>query len=257
MMKILFYRSSYSPDFESLIHAISKTKNTFGYLSGEIDEESIMSFEPDVIVHNIKDIKKFPITNAISININNADSEYSFSLENKESPRYIRPFASLKSTIINDNELEKYSSDIIYIGSPVNFFGVVDFLTCENNEINFKFFNHQVHNINGYCGLCDSKDYLKFYKHSKGCLVMEMDTKRLIDIIVAGGNPIIFDGNSEECIKKINDAVYKNKKFSVSGMTKESIMEKDTAFDRASQIFKKIGLQKLSEDILNNKDWDK
>ena len=40
-------------------------------------------------------------------------------------------------------------------------------------------------------------------------------------------------------------------------MTKESIMENDTVFDRVSEIFKKIGLLQVSENILKNKDWDK
>ena len=257
MMKILFYRSSYNPDFEALIHAISKTKNTFGYISGEIEEESVLSFNPDIVFHNIQDAKQFPITNAISVNINNTDSKNSFSLENKNSPNYIKPFVSLKSITVNDNELQKYSSDIVYIGSPVNFFGVIDFLSNEKSDILFKFFTHKVHNINGYCGLCDNKDYLKFYKHSKGCLTTMEDTKRLMDIIVSGGNPIVFDGNSQECIRKIDSAIHKNERFSISGMTKESIMENDTVFDRVSEIFKKIGLLQVSENILKNKDWDK
>lgn len=256
-MKILFYRSSYNPDFESLIQAISKTKNTFGYIAGEINEESVISFGPDIIVHNIPDVDKFPITNAISININNTDSKQSFSLEDKNSPNYIKPFVSLKSITVKDDEIPKYSSDIVHIGSPVNFFGVIDFLANEESDVLFKFFTHKVHNINGYCGLCDVKDYLKFYKYSKGCLVMEDDIRRLMDIVVAGGNPIVFNGNSEDCIQKIKNAVYKNEKFSVPNMTKELIMSKDTAFDRASEIFKKVGLLQVAENILKSKDWDK
>lgn len=256
-MKILFYRSSYDPRLESLIYSISKTKNTFGYTSGEIDEGSITSFAPDVIMHNMPDVDKFPVTNAISININESSSKNSFSFTNKDSDNYIRPFVSLKNKDIDQSKKDMYKSDVLYIGSPTNFNGVLSFLVNDSNNILFKFFSHQTHNISGYCGMCDANDYLRFYSQSKASLTHISDINRIMDIVISDGNPILYNEDDDNCINMIKDAIYKNKKFSIPGITKESLIDKDTSYDRASEIFKKIGLKQISENILKNKGWDK
>lgn len=256
-MRILVYRDSYDSRFESLVHAISKTKNTFGYSSGEIDETAVISFAPDLIIHNIPEVDKFPMSDAISININDADSTNSFSFKNTDSDNYIKPFVSLKDMSIDPSKKEMYISDVVYIGSPSSFNNVLGFLTNDKEDILFKFFSHQPHNINGYCGMCDSRDYLKFYKSARASITHSNDMNRIMDIVIADGNPIVYDGDSEDCINRIRNAVFKNERYSVDGITKESIIDKDTVYDRASEIFKKIGLKQLSENILKEKGWDK
>jgi hypothetical protein len=257
-MKILFYRHAYDPGFESIISAIRQTKNTFGYLSGDINQKVIIDFSPDIIMHNIPEADKFPVnSNAISININETDSKHSFSLTNQNANNYIKPFVTLKNTEVNNTDIKKFTSDVVYIGSPSVFGNVLDFITNPENDILFKFFTHQVHNINGYCGMCDANDYLRFYKHSKASLVRSDDTRRIMDIVIADGSPIVFDGiNHQECIEKIKDAIANNKKYSVDGYSKQDIISKHTSYDRASQIFKTIGLNKIAENILKHKGWE-
>lgn len=258
-MKILFYRHSYNVDFESIIQAISKTKNSFGYLSGEINRESIHQFDPDIILHNIPDVDSFPIENkAISVNINETDSNNSFSLRNPTHKNFIKPFVSLKHIVEDSDEKKKFLCDVVYIGSPLIFEKVIEFLINEDSDIRFKFFTHQLHNINGYCGMCDAKDYLSFYNNAKCSLVKEDDLRRIMDIVISDGNPIVFNGsNTEECIDKIKNAVCNKAKYSIDGFSKENILKNDTAYDRASYIFKTIGLKKIAENILAKKDWDK
>lgn len=258
-MKILFYRHSYNVDFESIINAISKTKNSFGYLSGEINSEAIQQFNPDIILHNIPEASSFPIkSKAISININETNNENSFSLTNPTHQNFIRPFVSLKNIVENDDEKLKFICDVVYIGSPLVFGRIIDFLMDENSNLKFKFFTHQLHNINGYCGMCDAKDYLSFYNNAKCSLVKKDDIRRIMDIVISDGNPIVFnDNNAEECIDQIKNSVYNNARYSIDGFSKENIFNNDTAYDRASYIFKTVGLKKIAENILAKKDWDK
>jgi hypothetical protein len=257
-MKILFYRYAQDPNFEAIITSINKTKHQFGYASGEVTQEAIANFAPDIIIHNIPNTEFFPIkSNAISININDTDNKHSFSFTKPESKNYIGKFVYLRDCNVNENELEKYKSDVVYIGSPVVFGNVLDFLV--NNNINFKFFNHQPHNINGYCGMCSSEDYGKFYKNAKACIVTSGDDARLMDIVSCDGNPVVYNNNADQCIEQILSAINENKKYTIDGYNKEDILKQHTSFDKAAQIFKTIGLSKISEEILKIKkiDWYK
>lgn len=258
-MKLLFYRHIVDLHFESLISVLSKTKYQCGYLTGEVNQETINSFAPDVIIHNIPNTDNFPIKNsAISININENDSKNSFSLVNEKSKNYIGNFVHFKSSHIQPNEVNKFSSDILYIGSPGIFGHLLDWIL--NSGFNFKFFTHQPHNIKGYCGMCSLDDYARFYKHSKVSLVTESDHARIRDIVVFDGNPIIYDGsNLDECKKKIEAAILDCERYSVDGYSKEEITAKHTSYDRAAFIFKTVGLTKIAEDIMKIKklEWQK
>jgi hypothetical protein len=257
-MRILFYRHKYDQEYESIISSVNKTNNIFGYLHGEISKQNILEFKPDIIMHNIPNAKKFPIdVNAISININETDSKNSFSLSDKKSPNYIEPFVKLTSAHVEEKNLAKFSSDVVYIGSPVIFGDVLEFLTNPNNKLHWRFFSNQLYNISGYCGYCPVNSNLKFYKHSRACLVFENDVNRLRDIIISDGNPIVYNGNSQECIQKIKESVENNIKYEVQGYNKKDIFNNHTSYDRAYQIFKTVGLKKLAESILEKKSWEK
>lgn len=254
-MKILAYRYESNFNFEALLYALSKTKYEIGYLKGEIPEKAISDFAPDIIIHNIPDVTTFPIYNkAVSININETNADNSFPLKDKESKNYIKPFVSLKRSYPSESDIQKYSSDVMYIGSPSIFSDVLKFLTEPSNNILFKFFTNTPHNINGYCGICNAEDYFKFYHYAKASLVEENDTTRILDIIVSDGNPIVFNKlNTEECIEKIKSSVEKGTKYTIDGLTTEDIISKDTAFDRMSKIFKTVGLNKIAEEISKQK----
>lgn len=259
MMRILCYRHSYDQNFESILGVISKIKTQIGYASGEINQENLISFSPDIIIHNIPDAETFPIkSNAVSININETKNKNSFSFNDKSSSNYIGEFVHLRESTIDDSEIEKFSSDVLYIGTPSVFGTLLEYIL--NSDINFKFFNHQPHNISGYCGMCNIQDYYKFYKHAKVCIAQKDDKLRIMDIVAAGGNPVIYDGsNTEDCIEKITNAISNNQKYAIEGYTKEDIISKDTSYDRVAKIFKTIGLNKLADEVIRNKkiDWYK
>jgi len=257
-MKILFYRASMDSNFESIISAISKTKHQCGYASGEINQQAIANFAPDIIIHNIPNAESFPIRNSsISININEIDHPHSFSFTNINSKNYIGRFVHLRDCNVHEKDLNKFKSDLLYIGTPSVFDDMLDFMVSA--DINFKFFNHQPHNINGYCGMCSADDYGKFYRHAKASIVKHGDDSRIMDIVVSDGNPIVYDDNSKECIEKILLAIKENKRYTVDGYDKKDIIENHTSFDKAAQIFKTIGLNKISEEILKIKkmEWYK
>jgi hypothetical protein len=252
-MKILAYRSKIDFNFDSIMLAIADTKYEIGYMSTKIDSQVVEKFAPDIIIHNIENVDQFPTkVNAISINLNESMSPNSFSFNNIESHNYLKPFVSIKSTSVPEDEKEYFQSDIVYIGTPAIFHNVLSFLCEANNNINFKFFSDRTHNIKGYCGMCSAEDYLKFYSKAKACLVHKKDITRTMDIIIADGNPIIYE-NDQQCIQDIKDAIYKNKKFTAHGYNKNHILENDTSYDRASEIFKKVGLTKISEELIKTK----
>jgi hypothetical protein len=248
-MKILFYRYNYDSNFESIISVISETKHQFGFASGEVNQESIAGFAPDIIIHNIPNAETFPIKNsAISININETNGKHSFSFLNDRSDNYIGKFVHLRDNKVSDKDVEKYSSDILYIGSPVIFGDLLEYIV--KLDCCFKFFTHQPHNINGYCGMCNIEDYSKFYRYSKACLVKEDDDLRIMDIVVSDGNPIVHTGfNTQACI----DAIQRGQKNTIERFNKEAILSCHTSYDRASKLFKTIGLNKISEEIFKNK----
>lgn len=253
-MNILCYRHSHDSRFESILSVLSKVKYNVGYASGELTEKNIADFKPDIIIHNIPDAEKFPIkNNAINININETETDTSFSFKNEKSKNYIPKFVDYKESNVDKDQINKYKSDLLYIGSPVSFNSLLNLIASQKPKIMLKFFNHKPHNIIGYCGMCDSRDYFKFYRYAKGSLVEHNDESRLMDIIVSDGNPIVYNSNDEECMEKIISAIVNNKKFTVDGFSKKNIIENHTAFDRVARIFKTVGLNKVAEEVMKNK----
>lgn len=256
-MKILCYKNKQDYNFESMVSILQKTKYKVGYLSGEIKNKEVQQFNPDVIIHNIAEAKVFPIeNNGISININETDSDNSFSLLDSNSKNFIPPFVVDKSYYVDPKNIRKFESEVVYIGSPFVFDkNLISFL-C-NSDIHFKFFDHNLVNINGYCGICHPSDYLKFYKYSKCSLVKKADAKRIMDIVISDGNPVLCDDYSE-AIEKIQNSILKNEKYKIDGFSKEDIIENHTVFDRMSNIFKHVGLTQVAKEIIKIKsDWIK
>ena len=253
-MNILCYRYSQDLRFESILSVLSKVKYNVGYTSGELSQKNIADFKPDVIVHNIPDAEKFPIKNsAISININETNTDRSFSFKDEASKNYIARFVDYRDCNVDADQINKYRSDLLYIGSPASFVTLLNLIYDYNRKIVFKFFNHKPQNIIGYCGMCDARDYFKFYRYAKGSIVEHNDMSRMMDIIVSDGNPILYNKNNEECMEKIISTVFNNERYSIDGLSKKDIIENHTSFDRVAKIFKTVGLNKVAEDIMNNK----
>jgi hypothetical protein len=251
-MKILCYKYSQDPIFEALLSVLSESKYECAFASGELKQEHIATFSPDIIMHNIPHAKEFPIkNNAISININETETSNSFSL-NEGSKNYIGKFIQPRSTVVHERDIPKFTSDVVYIGSPAVFGDVLEFIL--NNDIQFKFFTHQPHNIAGYCGMCSTADYGKYYRYAKASICLNSDTTRLMDIVASDGNPILYDPlNPQRCKDQIFDAIENGTRYDIEGYSKSDILKKYTSYDAVSKIFKTIGLTKIADEILKIK----
>jgi len=247
-MKILYYIDSHDSRVNGIVETIKAAGYTVGYLT-ELDQKSIYEFNPDIIIHNIPNAEKFPIDgDFISINFNESKSKNSFTFADESSDRYISPFVSLKEIHVDKKDLDKYRSDVLYFGSPYSFNECLNIIY--EKKIKFRFFHHTPHNIYGYCGMCNTDEYFKHYRYAKASIVNGLnDRARLQDIIVAGGNPVIFLGDKDDFTSRLEKAVYEDKKYTIDGMSKRDILNKNTAFDVSANIFKKIGLNKISKDI--------
>ena len=263
MMKILVYRNSRDILFEGMINALASTKYTIGYSSGDIKQNDLQNYNPDIIIHNIPDVAHFPLNNnSISVGINELDDEKCFSFKNTSSENYLAPFVYITPEEHENYNKEKYSSDVVYIGSAGDIGGeVLAYLTEINNDIKFKFFSTVPHNINGYCGACPLSDYFRLYNNAKACIVLDgLNNNRLMDIIISNGNPIVIDPlKQQDSIEKIKDAVYNNKKFISEKFSRDDIINNHTSFDRVAKIFNTIGLKKVAQEVLKQKNgiWKK
>lgn len=254
-MKILCYHHQEDQRFAALVSALNDTGYTIGHAVGEINHEAVLEYNPDIIIHNIPDADKFPSQNKsfISIGINDLDSPNCFSFTKNESKNYISPFVILKDIDVDEKDKRKYLSDIVYFGTPLVFNKLLEMI-LNDERINFKFFDHKIHNINGYCGVCNASEYNKFYTNAKVCLVRDGDINRLQDIVACGGNPVVYNNsNHEECMEQILNAMNNGSRFTVNGLDRDEILKTSTSFDRTAHIFKSIGLTKLSNDIIRVK----
>jgi hypothetical protein len=222
-----------------------------GNCNGEIDTKAIDEFNPDIIIHNIPDVDSFPYNNksVISININELDGKNCFSLENTQSKNYIPPFVTIRR--IKEDQ-RKYESDIVYIGNP-SVFGKDVLSKIGLLNYKFKFFTDQVLNILGYCGCCHPEDYFTFYKYSKACIVMNGDIHRTMDILAADGNPVVYKENDDTFFDRLKEAVVNNQKYTLDTIDRQTVLSKNTNYDRIATVLQKVGLSKLKNEVLKQK----
>jgi len=250
-MKILYYIDHHDSRVESIVACLKLAGCNAGYLT-QMDTKSIYEFNPDVVIHNIPDVEQFPVQGkCISVGFNDTEGVNCFTFTNENSSGYIAPFVSLKSIDVKDDEIDKYSSDVVYFGSPLTFETATSIIY--EKKLRFRFFSANAHNIYGYAGACNSNEYFKHYRHAKASIVNGFDIARLQDIVVSGGNPVVFSGDVTDFSNKISDAVYNNKKYDAEGITKKDILDNKTSFDASSRLFKQLGLNKISKDIMTVK----
>jgi starvation-inducible outer membrane lipoprotein len=93
---------------------------------------------------------------------------------------------------------------------------------------------------------------------AKCTLVNRVDSKlefpsfKLLDIIYSGGNPVLHDGDDDKFIADVKGAL-DGKCFRDKFISRQEIISNHTNHDRMSEIFGKIGLNKISQMILNSK----
>jgi hypothetical protein len=231
-MKILIYTHKPNFIFNNLVQPLINIGNNnyiVGHAAGQISEDDIKNFSPDIIIHNIEGVKDFPVDglSCISIPINEQDCR-------------LESFVTLDE--FESNNPKKYESDAVYIGDP-SVFGD-NLFKLSHADFLFKFLHPKPAFICGYAGACNLKDRLKFYRYSKACIITPEDNGRKFDILYAGGNPVI---NDENLIENIQAAI-NGKKFTVD-IDREEVLNNHTNYDMIRQIFKTVGLTKIAKDI--------
>ena len=112
--------------------------------------------------------------------------------------------------------------------------------------------------ISNYCGSCTFSDYKKFFKMSKCSILSKSDSDldiysfKLLDVLYADGNPVLHNASDKQFMSDIREAI-KGKSFRENFITKEEIKKKHTNKNRMSEIFTKIGLNKLAKMVLEGK----
>lgn len=246
-MKILFYSNDRDFKYNSFMNILKSLggQYTVGFCEGTISQEDLHGFKPDVIIHNKPDIVKFPYAGSfISININESNSETSFSLKNPQSKNYIEPCCGLSMW---DKKLysDKYTSTSVYIGNPSVFRKALPLIVARE-DIGFKFLCETPISVLGYSGTCKPNEAYLFYHGSKASLVMNGDDYRYRDIIMTDGNPVVYFGDDGQFIEDIERAISKKV---VKQDLKEYILSEHTDYDRLITIFSEVGLKKIAGSI--------
>ena len=253
-MKILMLTEEYDLFFHFLLESLNGLKIPVAHASFPISSEDMQQYDPDIIIHNVKSVAKISYRDSITISINELEEENCFSMKDMESKNFIKPFVKLSDIKLDDH---KYKSDVVYVGNP-NLLpdSIVDIQNDKN--IRFKIINSSPAPIISYCGSAHFDNYKKFFKMAKCSLVNKIDSDlenysfKLLDILYAGGNPILHEDDDEKFVEDVRDAL-DGKCFRDQFMSRQEIVSNHTNHDRMSEIFSKIGLNKISQMILNSK----
>jgi len=252
-MKILMLTEEQDIFYHFLLEALNGLNFPLAHAQYPLSQEEMRKFDPDIIIHNIKDVAKIEYKNVITIAINESDADNCFSYKNPEAKNFIRPFVKTTKDDLNN---KKYKSDVVYVGNPA----LLPDCTVEiqnDPNINFKLLNNSPVPVKDYCGSCTFGDYKKFFKMSKCSLLNAEDSNpdiysfKLLDIIYSEGNPIIYR-NEDQFLNDIKEAV-NGKCFRDNFMSQEEVKKHHTNYSRMSEIFSKIGLSKMSKMIADNK----
>lgn len=226
-MKILVYNNNKDFRFLSLTKCLSLLDIELGLIEGTVSKEDIVRFAPDILIHDINSKIKSNEDSFAEIQID--DDVY----------KKIGPFTSYLSEFITDDE--SFTSDISYIGSPDDF--GIELYRYFNEDYNFKLFYENPLPFFSYCGTISKFDIFNAYNKSRVSLVPEKDSGfRELDIIAAGGTPIVFK-NREQFHSEIEDSI-KNKK-TIDNTLRQSVLKEKTAFDKMANVLKINGLSAM------------
>lgn len=253
-MKILIMTSEFDLTFNYLVESLNYLKYQIGHIQHPAEQKVVEEFNPEIIIHNIKDVANVAFKDCITISINELNENNCFSLRDPSSENFIKPFIKKNPHNLFD---EKYKSDVVHIG------GVDDLPECfaevaQNKKINTKI----VHNVPipsvNYVGNAYFTNHGKFFHMAKCSIADDQDSNvdtcsyKLLEILASDGNPIIHHSD-EQFINDVNEAVFENKSFKHNFITKEEIFNKHTNHDRMSKIFSMVGLNKISKILLDSK----
>jgi hypothetical protein len=252
-MKILMMTEEKDLFYHFLLESLNNLNIPVGHAAFPVSEQDMQSFDPDIIIHNVKNISKINFKSVITISINELKEENCFSFKDKEAENFIRPFVKLHNEELEDH---RYKSDVVYVGNPMLLPDCIAEIQADKS-INFKILNNTAVPITHYCGSCNFDNYKKFFHMSKCSIVNKSDSDlshysfKLLDIIYAGGNPVLHK-DDKQFIADLRDAL-DGKSFRDDFISKKEILNNHTNYDRMSEIFSKVGLNKLSKMILEGK----
>lgn len=250
-MNILLLTERQDTFFHLLLQSLNRLDINIGHAPISIDPKEMEHFNPDIIIHNSQG--EVQHKHALVIGINDIGDKNNFSLTNKNSPNYIKPFIVESN---DDLEDERYKSDVVYVGNPSL---LPDCVSNLGDDVVFKIINNQPAPISNYCGACSFDRYKKFFKMSKCCLLNESESStdiysfKLLDILYSGGNPLLYNNDNDQLMSDLKDAI-NGKSFRDNFMSRDEIVKNHTNKNRMSEIFSKNGLSKLSQMVLTKKD---
>jgi hypothetical protein len=244
----------HDPFFHFLVESLNCLDFEIGHVHHPSPIESLNEFNPEIIIHNIKNASKIEYRDVITISINDLDEDNCFSLAKEDSKNFIKPFIKNMKFDLFD---EKYKTDVVYVGDP-NLLPDASARISQNENINMKMLNNTPTPTVNYVGTCSFDNYKKFFHMSKCTLLGRKDSNtdifsfKLLDILASSGNPIVFK-NDEQFVKDAEDAVFNGTSFRDNFLSREEIFDKHTNHDRMSTIFSKIGLNKIAKMLLDRK----
>ena len=252
-MKILILSGESDFFFHALVESLNGLDCQLAHAHFPINHEELEQFNPDIILHNIKDVARLDYKDVINIGVNDLKENNCFSLSDHTSENFINPFVVLRNNSLKD---ERYKSDVVYIGDPRALPSTI--VDIQNNDsIKYKIINNTPSSIKNYSGSCAFHNYKKFFHMAKCSIVSknESDTtvysSKLLDIIYSDGNPVVHK-EDDQLVADIHDALA-GKSFKADFISRQDIISSYTSHDRMAEILMKTGLSKMSTMVLNNK----
>lgn len=248
-MRMLFINHNNDIKFYRLMEAVRQVPSyVVAHASQLLPSEELEKFNPTIIFHNMPALDSYPFeTSAICINLNESDSERSFSFENEESDNYIKEFVDLIPR--SRDRSEKYTGDVVYNGDPRVFQEALEFLV-NSEDFDFKFFHINPFNLSGYAGSITRDELNSFYSNSRVSIFLKEQTAEIMNAVINDATCVLFDPDDHEKFKSDITKIISQREYgNINLPIKEDVLAKDTNVDRMIWIFNKIGLSKVSSDL--------
>lgn len=251
-MKILLNQLRYSEKFICLTNALHSVKGlNVGVVNGMIDDESVVSYRPDVIICDDEDMRsKYNSMKFVTI-LCKEDATGNQSIDLKQ----IGPCVDV-SLFHNVSYKDKYKSDIVLFGDMKDFDGSL--APMLNGEYRIKVFHTEPVFTPFYCGVLPRDEYPSAYKSAICCPVSwkedrSRDRSKFYEIVRSGGTPVVYkDGQKQkflEDLKYLISSHRNNHAVTYEYDIDYSEYEKSTNTNRLSLALEQIGFTKLSNAI--------
>lgn len=239
-MKILLNQLQYSDKFVCLTNALYKGQNMqIGSSMGQIDDESIIGFKPDIVIHNNPELlNRLQSNNIIQIFLH-----HSTPITQLPSIDLDKIGPCIDISMFDKVEVkDRFKCDIVVLGD-ISVFDQ-ELLVYAAGDYKIKIFHTKPMNIPYYCGTIPKSDYGSAYLSAKICPVSKKeDQSRLYEIAKAGGKYVLYDPQNKEDF-------HKKMKAGLQGFGEQLISKSD--LEQAANTLllksnlKKIGFKKLS-----------